>query len=123
MSEIKLIDKEKIPQHIAIIGWEWKVGRKKTISHKNGVNIVKLIVETASETGIKYLSAANIPDPELLIRTGGEYRISNFLLWKIAYTEFYFTKTLCPDFDKKDYTKLFLIIKREKKDVKKQVNS
>ncbi|MDO9155153.1 MAG: isoprenyl transferase [Paludibacter sp.] len=53
----------------------------------------------------KYLSTANIPDPELLIRTGGEYRISNFLLWEIAYTELYFTKTLWPDFDKDEFYK------------------
>ncbi|KAF5028344.1 Ditrans,polycis-undecaprenyl-diphosphate synthase [anaerobic digester metagenome] len=50
-----------------------------------------------------YLSTANIPDPELLIRTGGEYRISNFLLWELAYTEFYFTRTLWPDFDKEEF--------------------
>lgn len=45
-----------------------------------------------------YLYTAGIPDPDLLIRTGGEYRISNFLLWQMAYTEFYFTETLWPDF-------------------------
>jgi undecaprenyl diphosphate synthase len=49
-----------------------------------------------------YLSTAGIPDPELLIRTSGEYRISNFLLWQIAYTEFYFTDKLWPDFRKDD---------------------
>ena len=45
-----------------------------------------------------YLTTRNIPDPDLLIRTGGEYRISNFLLWQIAYSELYFTDTLWPDF-------------------------
>lgn len=49
-----------------------------------------------------YLSTAGIPDPELLIRTSGEYRVSNFLLWQIAYTEFYFTPKLWPDFRKED---------------------
>jgi undecaprenyl diphosphate synthase len=49
-----------------------------------------------------YLTTAGIPDPELLIRTSGEYRISNFLLWQIAYTEFYFTPKLWPDFRKED---------------------
>jgi len=48
------------------------------------------------------LSTAGIPDPELLIRTSGEYRISNFLLWQIAYSEFYFTPILWPDFRKED---------------------
>ncbi len=47
-----------------------------------------------------YLYSAGIPDPDLLIRPGGEQRISNFLLWQLAYTEFYFTDTLWPDFDK-----------------------
>jgi undecaprenyl diphosphate synthase len=48
------------------------------------------------------LSTADIPDPELLIRTSDEYRISNFLLWQIAYAELYFTPTLWPDFRKED---------------------
>jgi undecaprenyl diphosphate synthase len=47
----------------------------------------------------KYLSTDRMPDPDLLIRTGGEQRISNFLLWQIAYAEFYFTDYLWPDFD------------------------
>ncbi len=49
-----------------------------------------------------YLDTANMPDPELLIRTSGEYRISNFLLWQIAYAELYFTPKLWPDFRKED---------------------
>jgi undecaprenyl diphosphate synthase len=51
----------------------------------------------------QYLSTAGIPDPELLIRTGGEQRISNFLLWQTAYCEFYFTDLLWPDFRKKHF--------------------
>lgn len=50
-----------------------------------------------------YLDTANQPDPDLLIRTSGEYRISNFLLWQTAYTEFYFTETLWPDFTVDEY--------------------
>lgn len=49
-----------------------------------------------------YLETAGIPDPELLIRTSGELRVSNFLLWQIAYTEIFITKTLWPDFRKED---------------------
>ena len=48
----------------------------------------------------KSLYTKNIPDPDLLIRTGGEMRVSNYLLWQIAYAEFFVTKTLWPDFDK-----------------------
>ena len=51
------------------------------------------------------LSTSGIPDPELLIRTSGEYRVSNFLLWQIAYSELYFTPTLWPDFSKEEFYK------------------
>jgi undecaprenyl diphosphate synthase len=50
----------------------------------------------------RHLTTASVPDPELLIRTSGEYRISNFLLWQSAYAEFYFTQVLWPDFRKDD---------------------
>ncbi len=50
-----------------------------------------------------YLTTNSIPDPDLLIRTSGEYRISNFLLWQIAYTELYFTQTHWPDFRKENF--------------------
>lgn len=52
-----------------------------------------------------HLETRDIPDPELLIRTSGEYRLSNFLLWQIAYSELYFTKTLWPDFTKEEFYK------------------
>ncbi len=53
----------------------------------------------------RYLSTAGEPDPDLLIRTSGEMRISNFLLYQLAYAEFYFTDTLWPDFDEWEYLK------------------
>jgi undecaprenyl diphosphate synthase len=55
-----------------------------------------------------HLTTAKIPDPELLIRTSGEYRISNFLLWQIAYAELHFTPTLWPDFRRDDFYKAIL---------------
>ncbi|MDY7032497.1 MAG: isoprenyl transferase [Thermodesulfobacteriota bacterium] len=55
-----------------------------------------------------YLYTAGIPDPDLLIRTSGEYRISNFLLWQMAYTEIYITDTLWPDFKEKDLFKAII---------------
>ncbi len=53
----------------------------------------------------QYLWTRGIPDPDLLIRTSGEFRISNFLLWQIAYTELYVTETLWPDFDREELVK------------------
>jgi undecaprenyl diphosphate synthase len=56
----------------------------------------------------QYLTTKSVPEPELLIRTSGEYRISNFLLWQIAYSELYFTDTLWPDFRRIDLEKAIL---------------
>ena len=64
----------------------------------------------------RYLETAGIPDPELLIRTSGEMRISNFLLWQIAYTELYITETFWPDFRKEDlYKAICAYQKRERR--------
>ena len=59
----------------------------------------------------QYLQTKDIPDPDLLIRTGNTNRLSNFLLWQIAYSEIFFEKKLWPEFNEKDYNK---IIKRFK---------
>lgn len=83
------------------------------------VNAVKQIAEATVQKKLgtheineelisSYLSTANIPDPDLLIRTSGEVRISNFLLWQIAYSELYFTETLWPDFKEIDFYKAIL---------------
>ena len=61
---------------------------------------------------VKYLHTNNIPDPDLLIRTGNTKRLSNFLLWQLAYSEIFFEKKLWPEFNEKDYNK---IIKNYKK--------
>jgi undecaprenyl diphosphate synthase len=64
----------------------------------------KLEVEDIDDKLISnYLTTKNIPDPELLIRTSGEQRISNFLLWQLAYSELYFTDKLWPEFTKQDF--------------------
>jgi undecaprenyl diphosphate synthase len=74
-------------------------------------------LEDINETGFAgYLDTAGIPDPELLIRTSGEIRISNFLLWQMAYSELYFTKTLWPDFRREDlYEAICEYQKRERR--------
>ena len=64
---------------------------------------------------VKYLQTKDIPDPDLLIRTGNTQRLSNFLLWQLAYSEVFFEKKLWPDFNEKDYNKIikkFKSIKR-----------
>jgi undecaprenyl diphosphate synthase len=69
----------------------------------NDVKNGQLNVDDITEKQIEqYLCTKNIPDPELMIRTSGEHRISNFLLWQLAYAEFYFTDKLWPDFRKDD---------------------
>lgn len=75
-------------------------------------------VDTASFTEAdfeKYLSTYGIPDPELMIRTSGELRISNFLLWQLAYTELYFTDTLWPDFGKDDFYNAIIDFQRRER--------
>ncbi len=68
---------------------------------RNGILTQPVTEETISS----YLDTAGIPDPDLLIRTSGEQRLSNYLMWQLAYTEFYFTQVPWPDFDKEELVK------------------
>ena len=69
----------------------------------------KLNPEDINENSIsENLTTAGMPDPDLLIRTGGEHRVSNYLLWQIAYSELYFTPILWPDFSDEDYVNALL---------------
>jgi len=63
----------------------------------------------------KNLYTSGIPDPDILIRTGNTHRLSNFLLWQLAYTEIFFEKKLWPDFNVKDYTKILTKYKKTKR--------
>jgi len=63
----------------------------------------------------KYLQTKNIPDPEILIRTGNTKRLSNFLLWQLAYSEIFFEKKLWPDFNQNDYNKIIKKFKHLKR--------
>ena len=80
--------------------WDIKQALKKIVDDANSHTLDKDDIN--EDTLGRYLTTANYPDPDLLIRTSGEYRISNFMLWQIAYTELYFTPTLWPDFRKQD---------------------
>ena len=66
---------------------------------KDGVPPEKVTDELVSQ----YLYTAGVPDPDLIIRTSGELRVSNFLIWQAAYSEWYITPTFWPDFDKEEY--------------------
>jgi undecaprenyl diphosphate synthase len=80
--------------------WEITEAAKKISADvKNGILDQE---EITDKLFAKYLPSSHIPDPELMIRTSGEYRLSNFLLWQIAYSELYFTEKLWPDFRKED---------------------
>ncbi|QZE14778.1 isoprenyl transferase [Halosquirtibacter laminarini] len=80
--------------------WEIVDAAKKIASEvKNGTIQIDDIDDSLFSSN---LNTIGIPDPELLIRTSGEFRLSNFLLWQLAYSEFYFTDTLWPDFKKQD---------------------
>ena len=63
----------------------------------------------------KNLYTKGIPEPDLLIRTGNTQRLSNFLLWQIAYSEIYFVKKLWPDFNEKDYNNILLKFQKTKR--------
>lgn len=80
------------------------------------VEVGDLKAEEITEDIIKgFLHTGDIPDPDLLIRTSGEFRISNFLLWQIAYTEIYITPTLWPDFRKSEYLDAILEYQRRER--------
>tara|TARA_B100000902_G_scaffold235352_1_gene223056 strand:+ start:667 stop:1341 length:675 start_codon:yes stop_codon:yes gene_type:complete len=69
-------------------------------------NIIKNNKSINEKNLSKYLQTNNIPDPDILIRTGNTKRLSNFLLWQLAYSEIFFEKKLWPDFNEKDYNKI-----------------
>jgi undecaprenyl diphosphate synthase len=88
-------------------------GRKEIVSAakklaKKVLTGILSIQDINEELFSNHLYNINMIDPDLIIRTGGEYRISNFLLWQLAYSELYFTDTLWPDFSKEDLTKAII---------------
>lgn len=81
----------------------WEIGKAfREVADDAAKGIIKP-EEINEETVRRYLTTSQMPDPDLMIRTGGELRISNFLLWQMAYTEFYFTDLLWPDFRQGDF--------------------
>ena len=83
------------------------------------VNAFKVLVKNKDKINesnlIKYLQTRNIPDPDLLIRTGNTKRLSNFLLWQLAYSEIFFEKKLWPEFNEHDFNKIIKSFKKIKR--------
>ena len=80
------------------------------------LNVIKKNKIKLNEKNISnHLYTKNIPDPDILIRTGNRYRLSNFLLWQLAYSEIYFEKKLWPDFNEKDYNNILNQFKKTKR--------
>ena len=89
-------------------------GSKSELVHS--FNMIKKNKKTINEKNISnYLFTQNIPDPDILIRTGNTQRLSNFLLWQLAYTEIFFEKKLWPDFNANDYNLILSNFKKIKR--------
>ena len=78
-------------------------------------HLIKRKISINEKNFIKFLQTKNIPDPDLLIRTGDTKRLSNFLLWQLAYTEIFFEKKLWPTFNEKDFNKIIRKFKKIKR--------
>ena len=99
-SENKTFKNKKLQLNLAL-----NYGSKSELVHS--FNLIKKNEVIISEKNIsKYLFTSKIPDPDLLIRTGDTHRLSNFLLWQLAYSEIFFEKKLWPDFNENDYNKI-----------------
>ena len=108
-SEKKTFRNKKLQINLAL-----NYGSKSELVHSfNIINKNKKIINEKNIT--KYLFTQNIPDPDLLIRTGNTKRLSNFLLWQLAYSEIFFEKKLWPDFNENDYDKILKKFKKIKR--------
>ena len=87
--------------------------KSEIIRAMNYIKKKKLRVNEKNVT--KNLYTVNIPDPDILIRTGNRKRLSNFLLWQVAYSEIFFEKKLWPDFNERDYNKILNLFKKTKR--------
>ena len=102
-------ENDKLILSVAVnYGGRWEIAEAcKKLAHK--VELGELKAEQITEELIQEnIATSDIPDPDLFIRTSGEYRISNFLLWQAAYAEFYFTDILWPDFGEEEFTDALL---------------
>ena len=112
---VKLIEKKTLKNNKITLNLALNYGSKEEIIHACKKLASKRNKEININSFENELYTKNIPNPEILIRTGGTKRLSNFLLWQIAYTEIFFIDKLWPDFNEKDFNKIvkkFYNIKR-----------
>ena len=108
-SEKKTFKNKKLQINLAL-----NYGSKSELIHS--FSLIKSKKEKINEKNIsKHLFTTNIPDPDLLIRTGNTQRLSNFLLWQLAYSEIFFEKKLWPDFNENDYNRILSKFKKTKR--------
>jgi undecaprenyl diphosphate synthase len=105
---------------------KWEIRKAiQTISKQIATGLISE-EEITDELISEHLTTKGIPDPELMIRTSGEHRISNFLLWQLAYSEFYFTETHWPDFRRNDFFQAILAYQQRERRfgmVSEQINT
>jgi undecaprenyl diphosphate synthase len=105
---------------------KWEIRKAiQTISKQIATGLISE-QEITDELISEHLTTKGIPDPELMIRTSGEHRISNFLLWQLAYSEFYFTETHWPDFRRNDFFQAILAYQQRERRfgmVSEQINT
>ena len=100
ISEKKTLNNKKLQINLALnYGSKFEILNAFKKIHKNNIKINE-------KNFVKFLQTKNIPDPEILIRTGNTKRLSNFLLWQLAYSEIFFEKKLWPDFKDRDFTNI-----------------
>lgn len=116
----KLINKIKKVEKMSSINYDITVNLAFNYSSKTEIiesfkKSIKQKVKITKDIVKKNLYTQNIPDPELLIRTGGQNRLSDFMLWQMSYTEIFFLKKLWPDFNKNDFKKILQEYKKIKR--------
>ena len=112
---VNSIEKKTFKNKRITINLALNYGSKEEILNASRLLLKKQNIKINEETFTQNLYTKNMPDPEILIRTGGAKRLSNFLLWQLAYTEIFFIDKMWPDFNEKDFNniiKKFYSIKR-----------
>ena len=105
---VKLIEKKTIKNKKITLNLALNYGSKEEIINACKSLALKKGKKINASNFEKELYTKNIPDPEILIRTGGTKRLSNFLLWQLAYTEIFFVDKLWPDFNENDFNRIII---------------